>query len=219
MLDQKNNFNIYFIHSDPALANIGAANQMTLRLDSLNRKTKRTPGAPSSSFTGSNKTPSISAIIAKAPFRLPLRTREEAIHADALLADDGNMKKTINVIADIVGIVKKSDPGKYPSSLVANAIIGRFDLVFLLIKVYSRSQQEESTGPPSASDCFLTDPSKPQDTCLFKLTLNHIRAVVRLFMLTMEECERRGHVDPEPTVRSTKKSGKDVYLLMPKTKK
>lgn len=160
---------------------------------------------------------SIPALLAKCPFRLPLRSREEAVKANAILSDDAQMKSAVNAVAGIIEIVKKVEPGRNVSTLIGNAIVGRFDLTFLMIKVYGRQRKGESP-PPAGTDCFISDPSRPDEICLFKLTLNHVREVVRLYCLSLEECQRRGHFDADPPAKLTRKDDKDV-VVMPKKKR
>lgn len=181
-----------------------------IRLSSSSPRSRAVPPRKSNNL-------SISTVLRKSPFPLPLRTREQAVKANGALADDNTFRKAVQTVADIVAIVKQTDPGKFVFSLTANALVGRFDLAFMIIKVYGRLHNEENA--PSGVASFLTDPSKPEEVCLFKLTLNHVRELVRLYAACLEECASRGYVDQDPPPRTIKKDGKDVAVASTKPKK
>lgn len=151
-------------------------------------------------------------VLSKLPIQLPLQTRVEAIEAHEQLNNDKIMEAMVRGIMAIVEIARKSDPGKSVVSLIGNAIVGRFNLAWLLIKKY-KAQEATDQLPPNLS-AFLPDPRYPHDVCLFKLTLYNVRNLIRLFEKTLSACAEIGIMDYEqpPKKKKNKTSGEEVVM-------
>lgn len=159
----------------------------------------------------------IDSLISKLPFSLPLQSRVEAIFAHEQLMNDKVMETVVRGIVDIVEIVKKADPNKLVSTLVSNAIVGRFNLAWMLIKKY---KSQPRTDPiPSSHSAFLPDPSQPEDICLFKLTLYSVRNLIRLFEKSLAACAEAGFSDTIQTQKKKKNDKGEEITIEQKIKK
>lgn len=152
----------------------------------------------------------MATLVSKLPFPLPIQTRVQAIHAHEKLKDEKCMETVVRGIVNIVENARKSDPGKTVVALIGNAIIGRFNLAWMMIKKYK--SQEAADPLPSSFSAFIPDPRKPEDVCLFKLTLYSVRNLIRLFENALSACTDADITEKVQVQKKKKVNGVDVIV-------
>lgn len=85
-------------------------------------------------------------LLKKAPIKLPMRTRDDVVQADRIIGRDSEtMSQMTKTIAAIVDFVRKRK--STISALVSNAMIGRFDCAYFVVKRLTNFRDQE-TRPP-----------------------------------------------------------------------
>lgn len=95
--------------------------------------------------------------LSKAPIRLPLRTKRDVMEADKMLQNPKIMEKMAKTIAKLVAYIRRINPSKKIASLISNAIVGRFDLVYFVVKrltVYRDQEGKEASDFLNVRKCL-----------------------------------------------------------------
>lgn len=122
----------------------------------------------------------VAANAAKLPFRLPIRTKKDALEANDILSEEIQKVKVLTWLAELCEAEHQHNPKTNFNALIANALIGAFDGSFLFIC--------EFTGKALT----ITNLREFVLNQTHKLPLSKVPKIRELHELALQYCRKRG---------------------------
>lgn len=157
---------------------IGFANQMMIKLEKC--------GVPSGAASvkqvvaEAKDREKVVANVTKLPFTLPIRTKKDALSANDILSREDARVRVLTWLAELCEAEHQHNTKTNFNALIANALIGAFDGVFLLVC--------EFTG----KGITITDLSEFVLNETHKLPLSKVPKIREMHELALQYCRKRG---------------------------